>query len=103
MAIVASSFLGLLSTDLAIDLGTANTLVYVRKHGIVVNEPSVVAIAKTGGTEKVVAVGAEAKQMLVRDDMVEGLGQHRLQECAADLARIAGAYAHEREARHACV
>jgi len=58
------NLLGLFSTDLAIDLGTANTLVYVRKHGIVVNEPSVVAIAKSGGTEKVVAVGAEAKQML---------------------------------------
>ena len=39
----------------------------------------------------------EAKKMLVSDDMVEWLGQHRLQECAADLARIAGAYAHERE------
>ena len=41
---------------------------------------------------------SEAKKMLVSDDMVEWLGQHRLQECAADLARIAGAYAHEREA-----
>jgi len=50
--------------DLAIDLGTANTLVYVRKQGIVVNEPSVVAIARTGGQQKVLAVGAEAKRML---------------------------------------
>lgn len=58
------SLLGLFSTDLAIDLGTANTLVYVRKQGIVVNEPSVVAIAKSNGTQRVVAVGAEAKQML---------------------------------------
>lgn len=58
------SLLGLISTDLAIDLGTANTLVYVRKRGIVVNEPSVVAIAKTDGAQKVLAVGAEAKQML---------------------------------------
>jgi rod shape-determining protein MreB len=58
------SLLGLFSTDLAIDLGTANTLVYVRKQGIVVNEPSVVAIAKSGGTQRVLAVGAEAKQML---------------------------------------
>ena len=41
---------------------------------------------------------SEAKKMLVSDDMVEWLQQHRLQECAADLARIAGAYAHEREA-----
>lgn len=58
------SFFGLFSTDLAIDLGTANTLVYVRKQGIVVNEPSVVAISQSGGTQKVLAVGAEAKQML---------------------------------------
>ncbi len=58
------SFLGLFSTDLAIDLGTANTLVYVRKQGIVLNEPSVVAISKSGGTQRVLAVGAEAKQML---------------------------------------
>ncbi len=58
------SLLGLFSTDLAIDLGTANTLVYMRKHGIVLNEPSVVAISKSGGTQRVLAVGAEAKQML---------------------------------------
>lgn len=58
------SLLGLISTDLAIDLGTANTLVYVRKRGIVVNEPSVVAIAKSEGSQRVLAVGAEAKQML---------------------------------------
>ena len=56
--------LGLFSTDLAIDLGTANTLVYVRKRGIVVNEPSVVAIARNNGAQKVVAVGLEAKNML---------------------------------------
>ncbi len=58
------AFLGLFSTDLAIDLGTANTLVYVRKQGIVVNEPSVVAIAQRGSEKKVLAVGAEAKDML---------------------------------------
>jgi rod shape-determining protein MreB len=59
------SLLGLFSTDLAIDLGTANTLVYVRRQGIVVNEPSVVAIVKTvNGGQRVLAVGAEAKQML---------------------------------------
>ncbi len=58
------SVLGLFSTDLAIDLGTANTLVYVRKKGIVVNEPSVVAITKSGGGQKVLAVGLEAKNML---------------------------------------
>ncbi len=59
------TLLGLFSTDLAIDLGTANTLVYVRKQGIVVNEPSVVATAQRGGgSPRVLAVGAEAKQML---------------------------------------
>jgi rod shape-determining protein MreB len=58
------SLLGLISTDLAIDLGTANTLVYVRHQGIVVNEPSVVAITKSEGTQRVLAVGAEAKAML---------------------------------------
>lgn len=58
------SLLGLISTDLAIDLGTANTLVYVRHRGIVVNEPSVVAITKSENTQRVLAVGAEAKAML---------------------------------------
>ena len=55
---------GVFSNDLSIDLGTANTLVYIRKQGIVVDEPSVVAIAKQGATQRVVAVGAEAKAML---------------------------------------
>lgn len=58
------SVIGLFSTDLAIDLGTANTLVYVRKQGIVVDEPSVVAISRTSGQQRVLAVGAEAKRML---------------------------------------
>jgi len=49
--------LGLFSNDLAIDLGTANTLVYVKGHGIVCNEPSVVAIAQS--SRKVLAVGKE--------------------------------------------
>src|SRR5215469_15534152 len=57
---------GLLSADMAIDLGTANTLVYVRGRGIVLNEPSVVAIATVKGKKRVVAVGEEAKQMLGR-------------------------------------
>ncbi len=58
-------FLGVFSSDLAIDLGTANTVVYVRGKGIVLNEPSVVAIARTnGGNPKVLAVGKEAKDML---------------------------------------
>lgn len=59
-----NSLFGLFSTDLAIDLGTANTLVYIRKQGIVLNEPSVVAITKRAGGQRVLAVGSEAKQML---------------------------------------
>jgi rod shape-determining protein MreB len=61
-------FRGIFSTDLAIDLGTANTLIYVRGQGIVLNEPSVVAIRqeRAGGTKSVVAVGEEAKLMLGR-------------------------------------
>ncbi len=52
------------SNDIGIDLGTANTLVYLRGHGIVVNEPSIVAINKK--TDRIVAVGNDAKQMLGR-------------------------------------
>ena len=59
--------LGLFSNDLAIDLGTANTLVYVKGKGIVLSEPSVVAVRKDAkGTSKVLAVGREAKMMLGR-------------------------------------
>jgi rod shape-determining protein MreB len=58
--------LGLVSADMAIDLGTANTLVYVKGRGIVLAEPSVVAIADVRGKKQVVAVGEEAKQMLGR-------------------------------------
>jgi len=59
--------LGLFSNDLAIDLGTANTLVYVKGIGIVLNEPSVVAVRKDGvGAKKVLAVGQEAKMMFGR-------------------------------------
>jgi len=50
------------STDIGIDLGTCNTLIYVRGQGIVIDEPSVIAVEK--GTKRVVAVGAEAKRML---------------------------------------
>src|SRR5476649_1179842 len=58
---------GLFSNDLAIDLGTANTLTFVRGKGIVSNEPSVVAVQRSGnGTKKVLAVGKEAKEMLGR-------------------------------------
>ena len=61
-----SSLFGFLSADMAIDLGTANTLVYVKGRGIVLNEPSVVAIVEHKGKKKVLAVGEEAKQMLGR-------------------------------------
>lgn len=59
-------FLGMMSADMAIDLGTANTLVYVKGRGIVLNEPSVVAIANVRGRRQVLAVGDEAKLMLGR-------------------------------------
>jgi len=59
--------LGWFSNDLAIDLGTANTLVYVKGKGIVLSEPSVVAVRRDGrGINKVLAVGKEAKMMLGR-------------------------------------
>ncbi|MGB1077446.1 MAG: rod shape-determining protein [Bdellovibrionales bacterium] len=61
-----SKLLNFMSADMAIDLGTANTLVYVRDRGIVLNEPSVVAISVAGGKKQVLAVGNEAKQMLGR-------------------------------------
>jgi rod shape-determining protein MreB len=61
-----SRLLGILSADMAIDLGTANTLVYVKGRGIVLNEPSVVAIAEYKGRKQVLAVGDEAKMMLGR-------------------------------------
>jgi len=61
-----SSLFNLFSSDLAIDLGTANTLVYVKGKGIVINEPSVVAVHRDARTnrDEVLAVGMEAKQML---------------------------------------
>jgi rod shape-determining protein MreB len=61
-----SRLLGLFSADLAIDLGTANTLVYMKGRGIVLNEPSVVAIATIKGRKQVLAVGVEAKEMVGR-------------------------------------
>ncbi|MBV9786160.1 MAG: rod shape-determining protein [Acidisphaera sp.] len=61
-----SRLLGIMSADMAIDLGTANTLVYVKGRGIVLAEPSVVAIADVRGKKQVLAVGEEAKQMLGR-------------------------------------
>src|ERR1700712_4512781 len=60
------SLFGLVSNDIAIDLGTANTLIYMKGKGIVLNEPSVVALRNVGGRKVVHAVGIEAKQMLGR-------------------------------------
>ncbi|MBW2621823.1 MAG: rod shape-determining protein, partial [Deltaproteobacteria bacterium] len=59
--------LGIFSNDLAIDLGTANTLVYVKGKGIVLSEPSVVAVrSDSRGSKRILAVGEEAKKMLGR-------------------------------------
>jgi rod shape-determining protein MreB len=66
VACMFSRLFGFLSADMAIDLGTANTLVYVKGRGIVLNEPSVVAIADIRGRKQVLAVGDEAKLMLGR-------------------------------------
>lgn len=64
---ILDKLFGLFSSDLAIDLGTANTLVYVKGKGIVCAEPSVVAVQKDSkGIKKVLAVGREAKEMLGR-------------------------------------
>jgi rod shape-determining protein MreB and related proteins len=64
---VFSSILGKLSSDLAIDLGTSNTLIYMKGKGIVLNEPSVVALRKgESGADRVLAVGKDAKKMLGR-------------------------------------
>ncbi len=64
---IIDAILGLFSNDLAIDLGTANTLVYLKGQGIVLSEPSVVAVHRNGrGPGKVLAVGKEAKKMLGR-------------------------------------
>ncbi|MBQ2887277.1 MAG: rod shape-determining protein [Alphaproteobacteria bacterium] len=60
------NLLGLFSADMAIDLGTANTLVHVKGKGIVLNEPSVVAVKDINGKKEVWAVGTKAKQMLGR-------------------------------------
>lgn len=63
---ILHKLLGKLSADMAIDLGTANTLVYVKGRGIVLDEPSVVAIATSKGKRQVLAVGEEAKLMVGR-------------------------------------
>ena len=60
-----NKIIGVLSADMAIDLGTANTLVYVKDAGIVLNEPSVVAVLNNNSTRnQVIAVGQEAREML---------------------------------------
>ncbi len=61
-----SSLFGAFSSDIAIDLGTANTLIYVKGQGVVLNEPSVVAFSYKNGRKVVHAVGAEAAKMLGR-------------------------------------
>ncbi len=67
MNLFVDKILGAFSNDLAIDLGTANTLVYVKGRGIVVNEPSVVAVRTDGRVKnRILAVGLEAKNMLGR-------------------------------------
>jgi len=66
---VFKRFRGMFSNDLSIDLGTANTLIYVRGQGIVLNEPSVVAVRQDrgpGGPKSIAAVGMEAKRMIGR-------------------------------------
>ncbi len=62
MRLMLDSFFGLFSHDLGIDLGTANTLVYVRGKGVVIREPSVVAIHRK--SKEIIAIGTEAKQMI---------------------------------------
>ena len=63
---VIDKLFGIFSKDMAIDLGTANTVVYVKGEGVVLNEPSVVAKTEVQGRTQVLAVGNEAKQMLGR-------------------------------------
>lgn len=67
---IFDKFIGMFSTDLAIDLGTANTLVSVKGQGIVINEPSVVAVQHDRfGRDKILAVGQEAKNMIGKTPM----------------------------------
>ena len=61
-----SKLFGLFSADMAIDLGTANTLVYVKGRGVVLDEPSVVAVADEKGKSRILAVGGQAKRMIGR-------------------------------------
>ena len=61
---MALNFLNMLSTEIGIDLGTANTLIYVKGKGIVVNEPSIIALEEE--TDKVIAIGNDAREMIGR-------------------------------------
>ena len=61
---IFNKLMNALSCDIGIDLGTANTLVFIKGQGVVIREPSVVAMQQ--GTKKILAVGAEAKRMLGR-------------------------------------
>ena len=63
---ILKRLIGLFSPDLAIDLGTANTLIYAPGRGIILNEPTVVAIRHSGSQKIVAAVGLDAKRMLGR-------------------------------------
>ena len=68
------NFLRFPSHDMAIDLGTANTVVYVRGRGVVLNEPSVVAIETINGVKRVKAVGDDAKLMMGKThDSIEAI------------------------------
>ncbi|WP_370630429.1 rod shape-determining protein [Thermosulfurimonas sp. F29] len=66
MSVMIKSLFGFFSMDMAVDLGTANTLIYVKGKGIVLREPSVVAVKEDGRYKRVLAVGEEAKRMLGR-------------------------------------
>jgi rod shape-determining protein MreB len=67
---IFDKWIGMISSDMAIDLGTANTLVSVKGKGIIINEPSVVAIQhKRSGKDKILAVGLEAKNMIGKTPM----------------------------------
>ena len=80
------SFIG---RDMAVDLGTANTLVYVRGRGIVLNEPSVVAVNQDTGA--ILAVGIEAKRMIGRTPGAPPVRGQRAQQRDAPRAARAGA------------
>ena len=91
---------GLFSNDLSIDLGTANTLIYVRDQGIVLDEPSVVAIRVHNGQKTIEAVGADAKRMLgrtpgnitairpLKDGVIADFQVHPPQPAGADLRAL---------------